>query len=134
MTNDLLSTTRHFIDATFDEILGRSTACLTTRTYDDESAIARLLHLRDIEMGHEHNGPEICHFCFLACTYSSLEAYRITLGAVRSFACLTSFPCYIFHVATRQADTCSGSLDLSMSGITQMVMHGWAISAFDYDF
>jgi hypothetical protein len=24
-------------------------------------------------------------------------------------------------------------LDLSMSGNTQMVMHGWAISAFDYD-
>jgi len=26
--NDLLSTTRHFIDATFDEILDRLTACL----------------------------------------------------------------------------------------------------------
>jgi len=38
---------------------------------------------------------------------------------------------FTHHVFTLPLDR---SLDLSMSGNTQMVMHGWAISAFEYDF
>jgi hypothetical protein len=75
--------------------------------------------------------PKFAKFCFLACTYSSLEAYHVSSAAV----CLLAFICLVLsfthHCYTLPLDR---RLDLSMSGNTQMVMHGWAISAFDYDF
>jgi len=68
-------------------------------------------------------------FVFLRVLASRL---RLTVSHWRRFVCLLFFSLLInFYIFTLPLDS---SLDLSMSGNTQMVMHGWAISAFDYDF
>jgi len=68
-------------------------------------------------------------FVFLRVLASRL---RLTVSHWRRFVCLLFFSLLInFYIFTLPLDS---SLDLSMSGNTQMVMHGWAISAFDHDF